>query len=47
MENIVVWVADNMIDKDLTHKIVKSLIYEDDYPESLKLEIAQAIMKDK
>ncbi len=43
MENIVVWIADNVIDKDLTRKIIASLIYEDDYSESLKLEIAHAI----
>lgn len=43
MENIAVWIADNVIDKNLTHKIVSSLIYEDDYPEALKLEIAQAV----
>jgi death-on-curing protein len=43
MENIAVWIADNVVDKDLTHKIVTSLIYEDDYPETLKLQIAQAV----
>tara|TARA_B110000503_G_scaffold114465_1_gene172044 strand:- start:1273 stop:1722 length:450 start_codon:yes stop_codon:yes gene_type:complete len=46
MENIAVWIADNDINKDLTRKIVSSMIYEDDYPESLKLEITQAISKD-
>jgi len=43
MENVAVWIADNVIDKNLTFKIVTSLIYEDDYTESLKLEIAQAV----
>lgn len=43
MENIAVWIADNVVDKDLTHRIVTSLIYEDDYPETLKLQIAQAV----
>ena len=46
MENIAVWIADNNIDKSLTQKIIGSMIYEDDYPESLKLEITQVISKD-
>lgn len=46
MENIAVWIADNMINKDLTGRIITSLIYEDDYSESLKLEIAQAVSKE-
>jgi len=44
MENIAVWIADNVIDKDLTFKIIKSLIYEDDYSEELKLEITRAVL---
>jgi len=43
MENITVWIADNVIDKDLTYKIITSLIYEDDFSESLKLELALSI----
>jgi death-on-curing protein len=43
MKNMAVLIADNVIDKDLTHKFVTSLIYEDDYPETLKLAIAQAV----
>lgn len=43
MENIVVWVADNIVTKDLLHKIITSILYEDDYSESLKLELYQAI----
>ncbi len=39
MENIVVWVADNIINKDLLHKIISSILYEDDYSEELKLEL--------
>ncbi|MFT5116844.1 MAG: death-on-curing protein [Kiritimatiellia bacterium] len=46
MENIAVWIADNVINKELTLNIITSLIYEDDYPESLKLEIAQAVNKE-
>jgi death-on-curing protein len=45
MENIAVWIADNIINKELTLKIITSLIYEDDYSESLKLEIAQTVSK--
>lgn len=43
MENIVVWVADNVIDKELLHKIIYSILYEDDYSESLKLALFRAI----
>ena len=43
MENIVVWVADNVIDKDLLHKLISSIIYEDEYSEALKLELYQAL----
>lgn len=43
MENIAVWIADNVINRELAFKIVTSLIYEDDYSESLKLEMTQAI----
>lgn len=45
MENIVVDVADNVIDRDLLHQIVTSLIYEEDYAEELKLKIIAAKMK--
>jgi death-on-curing protein len=43
MENIVVWVADNVIDKDLLRQIISSILYDDDYPESVKLAIFEAI----
>lgn len=43
MENIAVWVADNVIDKDLLAKLIYSILYEDDYSESLKLELFRAI----
>ena len=42
MENIVVWVAEGKISKDLLHQILSSLIYQDEYAESLKLEIINA-----
>ncbi|MBB1335154.1 type II toxin-antitoxin system death-on-curing family toxin [Pseudoalteromonas sp. SG43-7] len=43
MENIAVWVADNVIDKDLLHKIIISILYEDDYSEGIKLAIFEAV----
>lgn len=43
MENIVVWVADNVIDKELLSKIIESLVYEDDYNEALKLALIDAV----
>jgi death-on-curing protein len=46
MENIVVDVADNRIDKDLLFEIITSLLYEDDYSEELKLKIIDAKLKD-
>ncbi len=45
MENIVVDVADNRIDKDLLFEIISSLLYDDDYSEELKLKIIEAKMK--
>jgi death-on-curing protein len=42
MENIAVDIADNRIDKDLLFEIVKSIIYEEDYSEELKLKIIYA-----
>lgn len=43
MENIAVWLAEGRIDKDLLGDIISSLINDDDYPETLKLRIVQAI----
>lgn len=43
MENIVVSVADNIIDKDLLKEIITSLIYDDEYSEELKLKIFRAL----
>jgi death-on-curing protein len=45
MENIVVDVANNRIDKELLFEIISSLLYEDDYSEELKLKIIEAKMK--
>lgn len=43
MENIVVWLAENKIEKDLLQKLITSLIMDDEYPEELKLELVEAI----
>jgi death-on-curing protein len=43
MENIVVWVAENKIDKNLLSKLIDSIIFEDEFSESLKLELLEAI----
>lgn len=42
MENIVVDVADNRINKDLLCEIITALLYEEDYSEELKLKIINA-----
>lgn len=43
MENIAVTVADNIIDKELLHEIITSIIYEIEYSEELKLKIVNAL----
>lgn len=43
MENYSIHVASGAINKELLHKVITSLIYEDDYSEELKLEIATAL----
>lgn len=43
MENIAVWVADNVINKELLHQIITSILYEDDYSEAVKLAIVEAV----
>ena len=43
MENIVVWIAENKIDKDLLRELIETLIYESDYSESLKLKLLLAV----
>ncbi len=45
MENIAVTVADNIIDKELLMEIITSLINEEDYNESLKLKIFNALQQ--
>lgn len=44
MENIAVYVADNLVDKDLLGEIIYSLIYEDDYSEELKMKLVNVLM---
>ena len=46
MENIAVAVADNLIDKDLLHEIVLSLVNDEEYNEELKLKIIEALSVD-
>lgn len=43
MENFAVYVAANFIDQDLFHSIITSIIYQSDYEEDLKLQIAQVL----
>ncbi|MCE3233599.1 MAG: death-on-curing family protein [Rickettsiaceae bacterium] len=43
LENIVVYVAENKISKDLLKEIIISIISEDDYSEELKLKIIHSI----
>lgn len=45
MENIAVWVADNVIDKELLYKIISSILYDDEYSIALKLEIYEAVLR--
>lgn len=43
MENIVVWLAEGKIKDDLLLEIIQSIIYEDEFSESLKVKIFEAI----
>jgi death on curing protein len=44
MENIAVWLAEGKIAKGLLGELIESLIFEDDYSETLKLKLAIAVM---
>lgn len=44
MENITVYVADNLIDKELLRKLIVSTIYEYEYSEELKLKLYNALI---
>ena len=43
MENIAVWVADNIVNRELLHELITSMIYEEDFSEELKLKLVIAI----
>jgi len=43
MENIVVWLADNKIDDNLLLDIILSIIYENNFSESIKLRLIENI----
>ncbi|MBJ2219746.1 MULTISPECIES: type II toxin-antitoxin system death-on-curing family toxin [Pseudomonas] len=43
MENIAVWVADNIVNRDLLHELIVSMIYEVEFSEELKLKLLTAI----
>lgn len=43
MENYTIHVASGAVNKELLHRIITSIIYEDDFSESLKLDIALAL----
>lgn len=43
MEEIVVWLAEGKIKDDLLLEIIDSIIYEDEFSESLKLKIVEAV----
>lgn len=45
MENIAVGVADGIIDKDFLGELIYSIIYEDDFDESLKVKLANILLK--
>lgn len=43
MENVVVWLAESKVNDPLLQKIIYSIIYEQTFDESLKVEIFEAI----
>jgi len=45
MESISLHVAAGNIDKDLLHEIIKSILYEEDFSEELKLKLLDAFSK--
>lgn len=45
MENIVVWVAEGLITKELLQKLITSILIDDEFSESLKLELLEAVNK--
>ena len=45
MENMAVYVASSVVSKDLLREVVASLLYEDEYSESLKLALIDVISR--
>ena len=45
VEGIAVYVASNVVGKDLLREVIASLLYEEDYSESLKLALIDAISR--
>ncbi len=45
MENPAVWLAEDRISKELLGELIESLIFEDDYSESLKLKLLNVVMQ--
>jgi death-on-curing protein len=43
MENVVVWVAEGVVSKELLEKLIVSVVMDDEYPESLKIELLNAV----
>jgi len=43
MENIVVWLAESKISKDLLLRLITSLVIDDEYSEELKLDLLSAL----
>lgn len=46
MENIAVWLAEGKISKELLGELIKSLIFEEEFSEGLKLKLAITLMDD-
>lgn len=46
MENIVVWLAENKLSKDLLQNVISSIIMDDEYSEALKLELYEAVFEE-
>jgi len=46
MENISVWLAEGKISKEFLGEIIESLIFEEDFSESLKLKLALILIQD-
>lgn len=45
MENITVCVAEDIIDKEMLGELIYSIIYEDDFPEELKIRLTHSLLR--